>query len=135
MKNINKGSCLCGKVTFEIVGNFDSFFICHCKHCQKDTGSAFASNLFSTNAKLKWLSGESNVKNFTLSDTRHAKSFCIDCGSALPSIQDEGKLLMAPAGSLDSLVNIKPNSHIFMKSKAQWESELDDLETFNQFPS
>ena len=37
---IHRGSCLCGKVTFEIEGNFEQFFLCHCERCRKDTGSA-----------------------------------------------------------------------------------------------
>ena len=54
---IYKGSCLCGEVTFEIEGDFDNFYLCHCERCRKDTGSAHAANLFSSTAKLKWLSG------------------------------------------------------------------------------
>ena len=51
------GSCLCGTVRFEIKGDFDSFYLCHCQYCQKDTGSAHAANLFSQSAKLVWRSG------------------------------------------------------------------------------
>jgi hypothetical protein len=40
------GSCLCGAVSFEVSGAFDSFFLCHCSRCRKDTGSAHAANLF-----------------------------------------------------------------------------------------
>ena len=79
-----KGSCLCGSVNFEIDGDFDSFFLCHCSYCRKDTGSAHGANLFSSNAKLKWKSGQDLVKNFKLTGTRHTKSFCSECGSAMP---------------------------------------------------
>ena len=48
------GSCLCGTVRFKVEGEFDSFYLCHCQHCQKDTGSAHAANLFSSSAKLIW---------------------------------------------------------------------------------
>ena len=51
-----KGSCLCGEITFEIIGEFESFFLCHCERCRKDTGSAHAANLFSSSARLIWLS-------------------------------------------------------------------------------
>lgn len=47
------GSCLCGEVTFEIEGDFEDFYLCHCERCRKDTGSAHAANLFSSTAKLK----------------------------------------------------------------------------------
>jgi len=54
--NKHLGSCLCGEVRFEIVGNFERFFLCHCGRCRKDTGSAHAANLFSSTAKVHWLS-------------------------------------------------------------------------------
>lgn len=34
------GSCLCGAVKFEVQGEFDSFYLCHCQRCQKDIGLA-----------------------------------------------------------------------------------------------
>ncbi|MDG9670541.1 GFA family protein [Hahella sp. CR1] len=119
------GSCLCGEVRFEIEGDFESFYLCHCEHCRKDTGSAHASNLFSTSAQLVWLSGEEQVKTFMLPGTQHCKSFCSHCGSALPNIQMNGQLLAVPAGSLDSKVTIKPNAHIFVESRAEWDTELE----------
>ncbi len=35
-------------------------------NCRKDTGSAHAANLFSSSAKLNWLSGEDSIVKFTL---------------------------------------------------------------------
>ncbi len=134
MGNIKKGSCLCSKVCFEVVGDFESFFLCHCKYCQKDTGSAHGANLFSTTAKLVWVRGEEMVKSFTLPGTAHSKSFCSNCGSALPSIQMAGKLLVTPAGSLDEVVSIKPNAHIFMSSKADWDMDLDKIDKIEGLP-
>lgn len=134
MDKTAKGSCLCGKVSFSVEGDFESFFLCHCRHCQKGTGSAHAANLFSTKAKLQWLSGEDLVSSFNLPGTRHNKSFCSNCGSPLPSVQMEGKLLVAPAGSLDASVSIKPTAHIFMASKANWEVDLDSVKKLEAFP-
>jgi hypothetical protein len=73
MNDKHLGSCLCGKVRFEIEGEFQHFYLCHCDHCRKDTGSAHAANLFSSTAVLKWLMGEDKVRRFDLPDTRHSK--------------------------------------------------------------
>lgn len=131
----HSGSCLCGQVRFEIEGDFEHFFLCHCEYCRKDTGSAHAANLFSSTASLKWLSGQNNVTAFNLSSTRHIRCFCSTCGSALPYQPANAALLVAPAGSLDSAVNIKPNAHIFMSSRAQWDEKLEMLPSFANFPS
>lgn len=92
MEQNHTGSCLCRKVVFEIDGSFDRFFLCHCEYCRKDTGSAYAANLFSSTAKLRWLSGENNIKTFDFESSGHIKSFCADCGSAIPNIQMNGTL-------------------------------------------
>lgn len=134
MNKLTKGSCLCGKVKFEVIGDFESFFLCHCKHCQKDTGSSNAANLFSTTAKLNWITGEKIVTSFNLPNSRHTKSFCSNCGSALPSVQMEGRLLVVPAGGLDEDVLIKPTAHIYQSSKANWEENLDTIAKFQGPP-
>jgi len=120
-------------VTFKIEGDFDSFYLCHCKHCQKDTGSAFAANLFSSSAILTWASGVDAVVNFTLENTRHSKSFCKICGSALPCTQ-LGDILAVPAGCLDTKLLIKPTAHIFGVSKAAWEENLETITKFERLP-
>lgn len=130
----HKGSCLCGSVAFEVVGDFDSFFLCHCKHCQKDTGSAHAANAFSSSATLTWLSGEELVKTYRLQNSRHTKSFCSNCGSAMPYLLMEGKLLVVPAGSLDESFSMRPTAHIFNSSKAEWDMDLEKINTFEKLP-
>jgi len=129
------GTCLCERVQFEIEGDFESFFLCHCKYCQKDTGSAHGANLFSTTAKLKWLAGQDHVKSFTLPGTRHMKSFCHECGSAVPNQQMNGQLLVVPAGSLNSDLTMTPNAHIFCSSRAGWDTLLETIKKFEKFPS
>lgn len=129
-----QGSCLCGEVTYSLAGDFDSFYLCHCRHCQKDTGSAHAANLFASNAKLEWLTGKSLVTTFTLPNTRHSKSFCTHCGSALPSVQMAGKLVVVPAGSLDQPVPFKPNAHLFKGSAANWDIDLQSIQAFDDLP-
>lgn len=127
------GSCLCGDVTFEVEGEFQHFFLCHCKHCQKDTGSAHAANLFSSAAVIRWVSGENNISIYNLPSTRHQKSFCSNCGSALPYMQSN-KTLVVPAGSLDCDVPISPKAHIFTDSKANWSRDLEEVTSFAKLP-
>lgn len=129
------GSCLCGQVKYEVEATFDHFYLCHCRHCQKDTGSAHAANLFSTGGQLVWTLGENKVKTFNLPSTQHMKSFCQECGAAVPSLQMDGKLLVVPAGSLDSVLELRPDAHIFYLSKAAWDSALETIKIYEKFPS
>src|SRR5262252_868938 len=129
------GSCLCGEDRFEVIGDFDSFFLCHCGRCRKDTGSAHAANLFSSTASINWLSGQSKIKTFRVPATRHEKSFCSECGSALPGLQMNGTLLKVPAGSLDSAIATRPDAHIFVASGADWDTRLEDVPRFDMLPN
>jgi len=135
MSNRYAGSCLCGEVRFEIEGEFERFYLCHCEFCRKDTGSAHAANLLSSTATLKWISGADKVKQFDLPATRHSKSFCVTCGSALPVSQRSLELLVVPAGSLNGEVPIRPNAHIFVSSKAGWDDALEKVPKFDGYPS
>ncbi|MBF9059633.1 aldehyde-activating protein [Rhodobacterales bacterium HKCCSP123] len=128
------GGCLCGAVTFRISGAFESFFLCHCSRCRKDSGSAHSANLFSTVARLDWLTGERNVRTFNLPGTRHTKSFCAECGSALPVLQQELGLLVVPAGSMDHPITLRPDAHICHASRAEWDNDLAAIETLDGLP-
>ena len=132
---MHTGGCLCGAVRFEVLGAFEGFFLCHCSRCRKGSGSSHASNLFSKAAELRWLAGEAHVTVFQLPETRHVRSFCSICGSALPNLQMNGTLLVIPAGSLDTEVTLRPKGHLFMDSRANWDEELENLPKFGSFPS
>jgi len=62
------------------------------------------------------------------------KCFCVDCGSALPFVQAEDGVLVVPAGSLDSRIDIRPDAHICFSSRATWDNDLDALERYDGLP-
>ncbi|HTO40137.1 MAG TPA: GFA family protein [Rhizomicrobium sp.] len=132
MSQTTIGACLCGAVSFQISGAFERFFLCHCTRCRKGTGSAHAANLFSSTAVLTWLSGRDSIKAYRVPGTHHEKSFCTQCGSALPCIQ--GALLVVPAGSLECAIDIRPNAHICFASRAQWDTHLEDIPKIDGLP-
>ena len=134
MDNLPSGQCLCGAVKFHISGEFESFFLCHCARCRKDSGSAHTANLFSSTAKITWLAGEGNIKKFQLSGSQHLKCFCSDCGSALPFHQANDGVLVVPAGSLDIGIGIRPNAHICYSSRAEWDNDLASVEKIDGLP-
>lgn len=133
MRTEHLGSCLCRAVRFKVVGVFERFYLCHCSHCRKDTGSAHAANLFSSTAGLAWLSGQERVRTFHLPHTRHARCFCSICGSALPHAT--AGMVVVPAGSLDTEPSLAPDAHIFTASRAAWDRDLALVPSFDTVPS
>jgi hypothetical protein len=134
MRDSHSGACLCGAVRFEIDGPLEHFYLCHCSRCRKDTGSAHASTLFSGRAYLVWQSGAEHIHTFRLAGTRHQKSFCTRCGSALPYALENGQDIAVPAGSLDTPITLPPEAHICWASRADWEDQLADAPRLDDLP-
>lgn len=115
-----KGSCLCGKVTYSVNKDFSEFYFCHCKQCQRITGSAFAANLLTAPQNIQWHSGEQYLKRFEYPERNFTKVFCTACGSGLPFVNQSGKALIIPAGSLDKDLEVKVDHNIFWAERAHW---------------
>ena len=79
------------------------------------------------------MAGAEALASYTLPGTRHNKSFCKLCGSALPSTQVEG-LLVIPAGCLDTEITMLPTAHIFSSSKAAWDGKAGEAPVFEGLP-
>lgn len=130
------GSCLCGRVRFTIAGPFDRFYLCYCSRCRKATGSAHASNIFTTSDRIKWLSGKDDTRRFELPDAeRFCKAFCTECGSAVPVVSRDGKMLIIPAGTLEHDPEIRPQSGIFWKDRAIWYDDGLVARRYDGYPS
>ncbi len=114
------GSCLCGQVTFECDNSFFEFHLCHCSQCQKATGTAHASNLFTAKDNIRWLSGQEMVKRYDVPGRCISKAFCTECGAYVPYLSLTGRALVVPAGSLDGTPAMVPQDNIFWAERAPW---------------
>ncbi|MEW9920471.1 GFA family protein [Marimonas sp. MJW-29] len=121
------GGCLCGKVRYEINAPALSSGYCHCRICQKFTGSTIcaytafpASSVRFTGAKPKY---------FTSSPIAR-RGFCAVCGSSLVYHMmrpHEAAHLVIFTTSLDNPQDYAPAAHNGMESRVPWFEILDDL--------
>ena len=131
----SSGSCLCGKVSYEVSDNLGIFQYCHCSRCRKFTGSAHAANIIIAIDHFKWISGEALVSSFEPEDTKHfATAFCKNCGSSLPWLGKSKKAIVVPAGTLDTDPGIRPSQNIFCGSDAEWYRESSELPKHDKLP-
>lgn len=114
------GGCCCGNVAFKLKDDFSKFFFCHCEQCRKLTGSAHASNLFTSPDNIEWLKGEQNTKRYEHPTRSFAKVFCTDCGSGLPYLSQSGRFLIVPAGCLNEEPSKPVDAQIFCEEQTHW---------------
>lgn len=130
------GSCLCTAVAFEFTGPVDRWYNCHCSRCRRARGAPHASNLFVASERLRWTRGEEQVVSFKLPEAdRFTQSFCRTCGGKVPRLNPQLGYVAIPAGSLDDDPGARPQSHIFVASKAPWHEIGDDLPQFPEYPT
>jgi hypothetical protein len=128
-----RGSCLCGKVRFELNSSAEFINHCHCSMCRKVHGAAFGSFLHADGKGFRWVSGASFIGIYA-SSPENTRAFCTHCGSNMPVLEDEGAHVIIPAGSLDDDPTIRPLVHIHTASKAPWYEISDALPQFPAFP-
>ena len=142
--SVLRGSCLCGGVNFEITGPLLRPLNCHCTFCRKQHGAAFRSRARVRRTDLRWVSGE-DLLTWYEATPGYRRGFCRVCGSpvvnraephsplaqAQPQALDEFGIAL---GTLDDDPGIRPESHIFVRSKAPWFEITDNLPQYEGYP-
>ncbi len=129
-----RGSCLCGRIRYEISGELYDGLNCHCSMCRKAQGAAFRSRARVRSVDFRLLSGDQLLTFFASSPGNH-RGFCGVCGSPILSKFDaDPSVLSLPLGTLDDDPGIRPQMHVFVASKAPWFTIADDLPQFAELP-
>lgn len=131
-----KGSCLCGSIQYQITEFDQGFMFCHCSRCRKASGSAFASNASVKTVNFKIVEGQESLKLFKTA-AGVTRSFCNHCGSPIYSQRETTpEMIRIRMGTLNTPLNgiIKPSAHIFVESKAEWDTIADQLPQYPEYP-
>ncbi|MCP4935257.1 MAG: GFA family protein [bacterium] len=131
--NKYKGSCLCGKVRFEISGEIKSIIMCHCSQCRKAQGSAFATNGIVDAKRFALVCGQDELTGYETSPGKK-RYFCKHCGSPILSkVESKPDTVRVRIGTISSDIVERPSAHIFVSSKANWEDIGDDIPQFEAY--
>ncbi|MBZ8142196.1 aldehyde-activating protein [Rubrivivax gelatinosus] len=117
------GGCDCGHVRYRLDGAPLIAHACHCRWCQRETGSAFALNAMIENDRLQRLAGEPEiVLTPSASGQGQRIARCPQCRLALWSHYAGSGPLVAfvRIGTLDEPDRLPPDIHIFTSTKQPW---------------
>ena len=130
------GGCLCGAVRYTAEAEAASATVCHCRDCQKFTGSVFAALIMVPKAALT-LTGP--VKTFTGvggSGKPILRHFCPECGSSIA--EEPGTrpgMVILTVGTFDDPSVATPAREIFRDDAVPWVQVQGDIPRFAKAPS
>jgi hypothetical protein len=113
-----QGSCLCGKVHYQISECKAEIIHCHCQTCRKAHGAAFSSVAILDEQKFN-LFGTEHLNNYESSPGKH-RFFCRNCGTQIYAHRKGNNKIVLRLGSLDDHPNWQAKSHIWVSHKASW---------------
>lgn len=120
------GGCNCGAVRYEITEPLLGAGYCHCRRCQRRTGTAASASAWSAPGSFRILAGGDRLRAWKPEDGAE-KWFCGECGSALfsrnPSKPDQPGVRM---GTFDEDPGVRPSDRQFVAYAAPWEPIPDD---------
>ncbi len=121
------GGCLCVGVRFEIDQPLENAGYCHCRRCQRRTGTAASPQARVPRGSLRILQGDGLLRAYVPDEHGFAKLFCSTCGSALFSrSQDDPEVMSVRLGALDEDQGLTIEWHQYVAYAAPWEALPDD---------
>ena len=128
-----RGECYCRTVSFTVHDAFEYALYCHCGECRRRTGAASKPFAGIQAGALNIVSGEEAILRLGEGNGHHAS--CGKCGSLLYSLVRDGAYVHVALGVLIDPATITPSAHMFVGSKAAWDTICDGLPQFEAFPT
>ncbi|MEY2931472.1 MAG: hypothetical protein RL033_2221 [Pseudomonadota bacterium] len=125
------GGCRCSQVRFRIAAAPIVTHCCHCRDCQKVSGSAFCVNAMIETEHVHVLQGSAETYQGTGS---HAVVRCRDCGVVLWSYHPHfgDAIAFVGVGVLDQGDRLQPEAHYFTRSKHPWVALPHGVPSFTE---
>jgi hypothetical protein len=118
-----EGGCTCRSVRYRMTSKPMFVHGCHCTWCQRDTGSAFATNAMIEADRVELTSGAPELVDTPTASGKGQKVWrCPTCQVALWSnyAGSGDKVRFVRVGTLDAGHGIAPDVHIFTSTKLPW---------------
>ncbi len=117
------GRCTCGAVRYRMTSPPLFVHCCHCRWCQRETGSAFVLNAMIEADRVVLLQGEPEMVATPSNSGKGQKILrCPTCKVALWShyAGSGDKVCFVRVGTLEEPDRLPPDIHIFTASKQPW---------------
>jgi hypothetical protein len=134
MTTEREGGCACGSLRYRLTSEPLIIHCCHCLNCQRQTGSAFVVNLLIEADRVELIAGKAHQVRVP---REHGKSQvihrCERCQVAVFSEYGTRGVYFVRSGTLDAPRDIKPDVHIYTRSRVDWVALPDDAPAVEGF--
>ena len=122
MAQIHEGGCHCGAVRFRTTNEPMRKAACHCRSCQRRTGSAFGMGAYFNEGDVE-LRGELRTYQHRSDESGRwlRMQFCPKCGSTVTwTLELYPGLRALAVGSFDDPDWLAVSRHVWTRSKHEW---------------
>jgi hypothetical protein len=129
------GGCLCGRIKYTVSGDPAFSGLCHCRNCQRYTGSAFETAIGFPSSAVS-VQGELKTYNDAGDSGKLVyRRFCPNCGSGVVAEAEvmPGMTLVL-AGTLDDPSVFKPAMEVYCSSAQPWMNDATARKRFDKMP-
>ncbi|MBP6724835.1 MAG: GFA family protein [Halioglobus sp.] len=129
------GGCQCEGIRYMLDGEPLLTYACHCRDCQRRTGSAFSEGIL-IYAEHIAIEGElrawQRVSDAGIEKVRHS---CASCGNIIHgTAQNMPGLMLLQAGTLDDTSSVHPEVHLWLRSAQPWVLLPPGIPSWNTQP-
>ena len=135
-RETHEGGCTCRHVRYRMTSRPLFVHCCHCRWCQRETGTAFALNAMIEADRVELLGAEPELVNTPSASGKGQKIWrCPRCRIAVWSnYAGAGDALrFVRVGTLDEPDRVPPDIHIFTMSKQPWVVLPEDTPAVAEF--
>ncbi len=138
MTEVIEGGCTCGEIRYQVLTSPMVVHCCHCRWCQRQTGTAFALNALIEADQVRVVKGAVEILPVASpSGKGQTIARCQSCRIAVWSNYHMGGLKdyirFIRVGTLDNPDLMPPDVHIFTCSKQPWVQLPEDATVVDKF--
>jgi hypothetical protein len=132
---IASGRCLCGGVQMQVRGQPIRMAQCHCRDCQRASGTGHMSNAIFNAADVEVTGATASYASVADSGATLTRYFCPTCGARLFLVTDArpDKIVVA-AGAFDDSSWFEPEIVLFTRSRPAWDTTTDRVPNHEAAP-
>lgn len=135
MAEIHEGGCSCGAVRYRVSSFPARTSVCHCRFCQRRTGSAFGIGVFFRDEVVEFVRGERKTYEHRSDETQRwlRMEFCSTCGNTLTwTVEALPGMRAIAGGTFDDPNWLELDRHVWTRSAQNWMQIPHGVERFEE---